>query len=72
MATTRYLTCCVCGDPAGRYQQHWNRDNGYGICRKCADWVQSPDRGRHRTGADEMRSLYGEAGINYEEAPACS
>jgi hypothetical protein len=37
----RALTCCVCGQRAmGR--QWWNRDNGFGICVRCAeDWERT-------------------------------
>jgi len=55
------LTCCVCGDAAGKYKQHWNRDTGFGGCRTCIDWQIS--RG---TTPDEIYSLYGIAGVNYE------
>lgn len=61
----RHLTCCVCGDYAGRWHQHWNRDTGYGICRKCVDWLIK--RGES---ADEILDLYGREGINY--APSVS
>lgn len=52
-----HLTCCVCGDYAGRWTQHWNRDTGYGICRRCVD--ESPET------PDEIRNLYGVEGVNY-------
>lgn len=60
-ARPRYLRCCVCGSDAGKFAQHWNRDTGYGVCRKCVDWEIS--RG---CDADEIKSLYGVAGVNYE------
>ena len=60
----RHMECCVCGDDAGRFEQHWNRDTGYGICRKCVDWVRS----RGETDA-EILDLYGVEGVNYA-APA--
>lgn len=58
--TTRELGCCVCGEYAGRFQQHWNRDTGFGVCRSCIDWLLS--RG---TSAEEITSLYGVEGVNY-------
>ena len=60
LARTRRMECCVCSDDAGRFQQHWNRDTGFGICRRCVDWLQS----RGETGA-EMLNLYGVEGVNY-------
>lgn len=66
----RHLTCCCCGEYAGYYSQHWNRDTGFGICRGCFD----KQAGRYKEGSlanacyspDEMRSAYGIEGINFE------
>lgn len=34
-ANIRRLTCCCCGEQVhGR--QWWNRDDGYGVCVRCA------------------------------------
>jgi hypothetical protein len=62
MKTTNgsYLTCCVCGADAGCWQQHWNRDTGYGICAPCAQ-EQS-----QREIPERMASLYGLPDVNYE------
>lgn len=54
------LTCCVCGSDAGRWNQWWNRDRGYGICRSCVDWLKQ--RG---TPDSEILDLYGREGVNY-------
>lgn len=59
-APIRRLTCCVCGSDAGRWHQHWNRDTGYGVCRKCVAWV----RGRGEE-PEEIEDLYGIEGVNY-------
>ena len=59
-APVRRLECCVCGDNAGRWQQWWNRDTGYGCCRKCIDYQIA--RGEP---ADEIRDLYGVEGKHY-------
>jgi len=56
----RNLTCCCCGNPAGKWQQHWNRDTGYGICAACVDWQRS----RGVTDA-EILDLYGKEFINW-------
>ena len=63
----RHMECCVCGEDAGRFEQHWNRDTGYGVCRRCVDWVRSCGE----TDA-EILDLYGVEGVNYAapEAPA--
>ena len=60
MATKRVLSCCVCGADAGYYEQHWNRDTGFGVCTSCVAWV----RGRGETEA-EIRDLYGVEGVNF-------
>ena len=54
------LTCCVCSGDAGRWQQHWNRDTGYGVCLSCIKW----QRGR-RMSETEIADLYGAEGINW-------
>ena len=57
-APARRLTCCCCGSSTvGR--QWWNRDTGYGLCGKCADWIST------RESAAEMRLSYGVPGIHY-------
>lgn len=60
MATqTRRLICCCCGqDTRGR--QWFNRDKGYGLCPKCADWLSD---GRETTA--EMKQNYGIEGYHY-------
>lgn len=57
---TARLTCCCCGESAGKWKQHWNRDTGYGICAKCVTWARS--RGETE---DEITSLYGTEGKNW-------
>ena len=39
--TVRRMQCCCCGSDAGRWAQWWNRDTGYGICRRCIDWQRA-------------------------------
>jgi hypothetical protein len=56
----RHMTCCCCGEDAGRWQQHWNRDDGFGICVKCVNWQKS--RG---TTEVEIVDLYGKEGVNW-------
>lgn len=57
LAPVRRMTCAVCGSDAGRWHQHWNRDTGYGACRKCVAWV--------RARGENIESLYGIEGVNF-------
>lgn len=61
MATKRNMTCCVCGAAAGRWEQHWNRDTGWGICAACA----AEQAGRET--AEDFASYYGVPGVNFEQ-----
>lgn len=58
--TTHYMTCCVCGAGAGRWEQHHNRDDGYGICPECVAEQAATET------PESMASLYGQAGINHD------
>jgi NMD protein affecting ribosome stability and mRNA decay len=54
----KILRCCVCGErTVGR--QWFNRDEGFGLCSKCADYV-----GQRET-EEEIRENYGVEGIHY-------
>ena len=54
------LTCCCCGEVThGR--QWYNRDTGYGLCAKCANWI--PTRGRETP--EDMKENYGIEGVHY-------
>lgn len=61
----QYLVCCVCGISAGKWYQHHNRDNGYGICTRCAaeEMAELP--------AADFKRVYGEAGVNFEQPTVC-
>jgi hypothetical protein len=54
------LECCVCGNSAGNWRQHWNRDTGYGVCPDCIKWLR--ERG---TTEEEIKDLYGTEGVNF-------
>lgn len=60
MAIIRKMECCVCGENAGRWQQHWNRDTGFGVCISCIKWVRSK-----QITEDEIADLYGKEGVNW-------
>ena len=49
----------MCGEDAGRWENHWNRDRGYGICPRCA----AEERVLLNEGA--MEHAYGSPGVNY-------
>jgi hypothetical protein len=57
------LTCSCCGSAAGRFKQWHNRDTGWGICRKCVDWILG--RGED---PETFRRCYGDEGIHYAKA----
>lgn len=59
-AKKRHLGCCCCGGDGGYFEQHWNRDTGYGICARCVAWQRS--RG---TTEAEIADLYGREGVNF-------
>jgi len=52
------LVCCCCHAPARGRQWH-NRDTGYGLCAKCAQWIAT------RETPETMLSNYGHPNINY-------
>lgn len=53
------LTCSCCGSDAKGRQWH-NRDLGYGLCVKCADWMIG--RGESK---EDMQRNYGSNGIHW-------
>lgn len=57
-----HMTCAVCHNYAGLFQQWHNRDNGYGVCAPCALWLTK----EQNVGAEELERNYGKAGINYK------
>jgi hypothetical protein len=52
--------CNCCGEYAGKWKQHWNRDTGYGMCADCIAMVRS--RGMDEA---EILDLYGREGVNW-------
>ena len=55
----REMKCCNCGNYAGKFHQHYNRDNGFGICLRCVtDEIKSQ-------GVETALSCYGVPGFNY-------
>lgn len=67
MKAIRRLTCCCCG-ASTKGRQWWNRDTGFGLCPKCADWIAG------RETPEDMERSYGVKGIHYAveaEAVTC-
>jgi hypothetical protein len=58
IAEIENLTCCCCTGPA-KGRQWYNRDTGYGLCPKCAQWIATKES------PEQMRENYGEPGIHY-------
>lgn len=58
----RTLYCACCGEQT-RGRQWWNRDTGYGVCRKCVDWQRS--RGETE---ETIKDYYGVQGVHWDVA----
>jgi hypothetical protein len=64
----KHKECCCCGEAAGRWQQWWNRDTGYGVCMRCVAWTEGRNRERGWSEQEikaETRDLYGIEGQHY-------
>lgn len=57
----RWLRCSCCGDRADRFHQWPNRDDGFGICRKCIEWFLRDERET----PEQIKDCYGIEGVNY-------
>lgn len=57
---SKHLHCACCGGDAGRWQQWWNQDTGFGICVRCVEWQLG--RG---TSVDEIHDMYGKRDVNW-------
>lgn len=55
----RRTTCCVCGMWSGQWRQHYNRDNGYGICANCVK------EQRQLETKEAVETSYGLPGIHF-------
>lgn len=54
------LICTCCGRLTNAKAQWWNRDNGFGLCLKCYDWIQT----KYNCTDEDMRQSYGNKGIH--------
>ena len=52
------MHCACCGDIT-KGRQWFNQDRGYGLCARCAKWIE----GRH--GRDYVEDAYGKFGIHH-------
>jgi hypothetical protein len=53
------LRCACCGGCAPALKQWFNQDKGYGLCKRCAEWITEKE------GADYVKRCYGEAGTHH-------
>ena len=65
VAEKRNLICAVCGGEAGKWEQCFNQDTGYGLCARCLKWLQG--RGESQ---ETIEFRYGKPGVNYEDPNA--
>lgn len=67
MSKTRQLACACCGGDAGRWQQWYNQDTGYGVCADCVAWMRKPASATRpaRESEENIRDYYGVEGINF-------
>ena len=66
MAKIRLLTCACCGGNAGKFQQWYNQDTGYGICARCIAWMRQPTATKAvRESEENIRDYYGIEGVNF-------
>jgi hypothetical protein len=61
----RRLTCCSCGECAGDWVQHWNRDTGFGICLPCVTRIRERKSGPGYMSEEAIQSCYGIEGVNW-------
>ena len=54
----KQLICCCCGQHT-QGRQWWNRDTGFGLCVKCAEFISKEED------EESMKSCYGEKGVHY-------
>ncbi|WP_125999100.1 hypothetical protein [Sphingobium yanoikuyae] len=59
-----WKTCCCCGQYVGHFEQHWNRDTGYGLCEDCIDYCARGET------AESFERTYGVAGVHYARIPS--
>jgi hypothetical protein len=55
-----YKKCNCCGGFAGYWEQHSNRDTGWGMCPECITYVRN--RGMSE---EEIKDLYGVEGVHW-------
>lgn len=59
MTCPKRMICACCGNGClGR--QWWNRDTGYGLCKRCIPFILE------REGEEELKLGYGVRGIHFD------
>ena len=62
-------TCACCGSYAGKWEQWFNQDTGFGLCSECVTWIKTRRPfGQEPMTTEEFERIYGLAGAHYEEA----
>ena len=67
--TARRMECSCCGSDAGRWQQWWNRDTGYGVCKRCVTWITTrrPQTEENENMPENIKANYGIEGVHWGE-----
>ena len=64
--TLRDRIAALRAEDAGHFAQWHNRDTGYGICRRCVDWIKNRRPfGHDPITPDEFHRNYGVEGVHY-------
>jgi len=53
------MTCCCCGNRTSG-KQWFNRDKGYGLCKKCLTWIKA----KGDESPEEIEKSYGVEGVH--------
>lgn len=64
-AKLRRLVCCCCGESAGNWVQHWNRDIGFGVCYCCVTRIRERKSGPGFMSEKDILECYGIEGVNW-------
>lgn len=64
-AKLRRLVCCCCGESAGHWVPHWNRDIGFGVCYRCVARIRERKSGPGFMSESEILECYGIEGVNW-------
>lgn len=63
MERIKNLRCACCGDSAPAREQWWNRDEGYGVCKRCFEEEVK------KQGEEWAIQTYGRPGVHHSLKP---